>query len=171
MVKAFIETLADKLAVEKKLFEGLQSQLGSHLKLSGGNAEGALRLLSSRQEGGLDHVLQLLKDNPARFGLRSPPTSQATSTLTPVLVALDASARRIEELVDQRERYLRQADPTRLPVVAVFSREVMIDLAGNTQKWLDTGKVEPFQSTRYQRVEAFDKDRDQDRDHDLNRQS
>jgi hypothetical protein len=115
-------------AVRKSYLEGreqLEGLLSRNYDHPSSVADG---LLSTADEFGREHALEMLALRPHDFGdLRDPPSQETKERTGEVLERLVNDHDRLDHLTLQREALLKRDEPTRLPVINIQGQEFTLD--------------------------------------------
>lgn len=109
-------------------------------------------VIEASDEFGTEHALQLVQEDPTRFGLVFPIDASAADRLNEALATLMERTQTLDELFAEREDLLCAADPTRLRRYCIDARECVVDPISNTVTFLD----DPQRAYRLQPVKTED---------------
>jgi hypothetical protein len=102
------------------------------------------RLINYADELGVDHVLEVMRDQPFLLDLPRAATAAEIDDLKQALTAAYDNNHKVGLLNSEKQQVLREADPSLPKAVMVGGRPMVFDPEKNLAHWQDTGKSEPM---------------------------
>ncbi|WP_414463290.1 hypothetical protein [Hyphomicrobium sp. DY-1] len=121
------------------------------------------RLINMADEYGPEHVLDVMRDNPALLELARAASPTEIEELRKSLTAAYASSHDVSKLNSEKQMKLREADPTLPKAVMVNGRPMVYDPERNVAYWMDTGEDEDMDHEDVSLEHNYDDEEEEER--------